>query len=429
MQRSLVARFVALFIGAFFLMTSSASAAPSAALTKRAGELVGLFNGTAKPADMFAPAFLAQVPEAQLSAVSRQLTGQLGAARSVAKIDAKSDTSATVFVEFERGTVQLEMALEPAAPNLIIGLLVTGTEVKGDSLAAILKEMQALPGQASLAVAKLGGAVPEFTPSHRADQPMAIGSAFKLFLLAEISRQVEAGERRWSDVVPLDRRSLPSGFLQSWPEGAPITLHSLAALMISQSDNTATDVLLHALGREKVEAILPALGVKAANRNRPFLSTLEAFALKADGDAEFSRDWAARSEEQRRALLKARNAMKPEAVALAKFAGKPTRIDSVEWFASAEDLVRTMDWLRKNGDKQTLDILAINPGIGAAAQQQFGYLGFKGGSEAGVINLTFLLRTKAGAWHAVSGSWNNPAAPVDETTFVALMSRAVNLLR
>ena len=30
-----------------------------------------------------------------------------------------------------------------------------------------------------------------------------------------------------------------------WPRGSPVTLHTLAALMISQSDNSATDMLLH----------------------------------------------------------------------------------------------------------------------------------------------------------------------------------------
>ncbi len=46
--------------------------------------------------------------------------------------------------------------------------------------------------------------------AHEAARPLAIGSTFKLFLLAELSRSIHAGERKWTDVVPLDRRSLPS---------------------------------------------------------------------------------------------------------------------------------------------------------------------------------------------------------------------------
>jgi beta-lactamase class A len=37
-------------------------------------------------------------------------------------------------------------------------------------------------------------------------------------------------------------------------DGIALTLHSLASLMISASDNTATDLLLHVVGRENVGA-------------------------------------------------------------------------------------------------------------------------------------------------------------------------------
>ena len=73
-------------------------------------------------------------------------------------------------------------------------------------------------------------------------------------------------------------------------------------------------------------------------------------------------------------------------------------------------------------------ILAINPGIGAGLAKRFAYVGYKGGSEPGVISMTALLRDSAGKARVVSASWNNPAAAVDELAFVALVSRAVELL-
>ena len=45
------------------------------------------------------------------------------------------------------------------------------------------------------------------------------------------------------------------------------------------------------------------------------------------------------------------------------------------------------------------------------------------------MNLTFLLRGKHGAWHAVAGTWNDPAHPVDEAKFVQLIGRAVALVK
>ena len=105
------------------------------------------------------------------------------------------------------------------------------------------------------------------------------------------------------------------------------------------------------------------------------------------------------------------------------------QIDLVEWFASAADLVRTMDWLRRHGDEATRAILAINPGVGPAVTGDLAYAGYKGGSEPGVLNLSWLVHNRAGAWLVVTGSWNNSAATVEETRFLGLMSRAVQLVR
>jgi beta-lactamase class A len=404
-----------------------AQQAPSP-LQLKARSLVDLFNGKAVPDQLFSPSFLAQVPPARVNAITGQLREQLGAATAVGKVEPQSATAGRVAIEFEKGTLLLRLSVAQAPPHLIEGLLVTGTEMKGDSFDKVVAELKALPGRTSLAVAKLGDG-PSFTLRHEAERPMAVASAFKLFLLAELSRSVAAGERKWTDVVPLSHRSLPSGFLQDWPEAAPLTLYSLAGLMISQSDNTATDTLLHALGREKVERILPTLGIREAGRNRPFLTTMEAFALKRAKDPEVLRRWKAGTEAQRRAQLGAVGRIPEQDMDNSKLSGAPNAIDSVEWFASAEDLVRVMDWLRRNGGPQAHGIMAINPGIGAEAAKGFDYLGFKGGSERGVIQLTFLLRTKSGTWHAVAGSWNNPDAPLEDQKFVALMSRAVALLR
>jgi beta-lactamase class A len=418
-------------IAALLLVIGSsgwAQATPSAHFRARAEGLIGLFNGKTKAEALFSPAFLSAVPAAQLDSISRQLKGQLGTARSLGKIEAASPTNGTIFLVFERGTLQLRMNVGTAPPHLIEGLLVTGTQVKGDTLTAVIEEMRKLPGLTSLAVARLGEEAPVTKAAHEAGRPLAIGSTFKLFLLAELSRSIQAGERKWDNVAPLERRSLPSGFLQTWPRGAPMTLYSLAALMISQSDNSATDTLLHLLGRERVEQLLPALGIGAPERNRPFLSTLEAFALKA-GTGEAAAGWAGADEAKRRSLLSAYSTLSPEQIDLEKLGGPPKQIDMIEWFASAGDLIRTLDWLRRNGGKEAMEILAINPGIGRAAAGELGYLGYKGGSETGVMNMAFLVRNKAGQWHAIAGGWNNKEAAVDEARFVGLMSRAVALLR
>ena len=60
---------------------------------------------------------------------------------------------------------------------------------------------------------------------------------------------------------------------------------------------------------------------------------------------------------------------------------------------------------------------------------ELAYVGYKGGSEPGVLNLTWLVRNRAGAWHVVTGSWNNPQALVDESRLIGLLARAIRLVR
>jgi beta-lactamase class A len=426
MQRMLLA-LIALIGLALSALPAAAQQAPSAQLQARADQVVALLRGQGDPAEMFTPAFLAEVPPAQLRTIAQQLASQYGAVQALERLDAASPQAGVMHVTLERATLHIQILVEPQAPNRIGGLLVTGADMRGDSLAAIVGEIRALPGQATIGVARLGEGAPEMLASLEPDRPLAIGSAFKLFILAELSRQIGAGERRWSDVVPLDRRSIPSGMLQTWPRGAPVTLHTLASLMISVSDNTAADVLLHALGRDSVERMMTRIGIGAAGRNRPLLSTLELAAIKT-APAPALNLWRQADEAGRRRLLADYAQADASRIEIARFTGNPLNLD-VEWFASASDMVRTMDWLRRNGDDGTRAILAINPGLGPQLRGELGFVGYKGGSEPGVLNLTWLVRNRAGIWHVVTGSWNNPAAPLEEQRFIGLLARAVQIVR
>jgi hypothetical protein len=207
-----------------------------------------------------------------------------------------------------------------------------------------------------------------------------------------------------------------------------VTLHSLAGLMISRSDNSATDTLLALVGREKVEALLPALGVRGPERNRPFLSTREMFALKL-GEPALLADWLRADETGRRKLIARLEAVKAKSLDPTRLGGSPMQIDKVEWFASPADLLRTLDWIRRAGDETALALLGINPGLARDQAGGFDYVGFKGGSEPGVLNLSYLVRRRDGKWMALSGTWNNPAAPLEDTRFVALMQRLAMLMK
>jgi beta-lactamase class A len=262
--------------------------------------------------------------------------------------------------------------------------------------------------------------------SYNADRHLGIGSAFKLYILSTLARQVAAGERRWSDVVPIATRGQTSGASRPWPDGAPVTLHTLATLMISVSDNTATDNLLSTVGRGAVEAEVAASGHSDPSLLVPFMATREMIALKVRGDFDAYR---AADAAGRLAVLEATADDKIDMFEFMRaFTGPPIALD-IEWLVSGEDMARLMRRIRDLDDPTAREVMAVATGVPDNLSVGWHYIGFKGGSEPGVINLSWLLQDRAGEWHAVTLGWNNPDAEVDPQAFRALAMRAIALAR
>lgn len=402
---------------------SAAPAQPSPALTQRIAELPAIIAAKGDFATYFAPSMKAQVSKEQFDAIGPQLVLQFGAMGTVEKVTATSPYHATLLLGFERGIATIQLTVDPAPPHAVTGLLITSTEPREDSAAKVEAEFKALPGKTAFGVYALGNAT---TPQHEhgGDVTMPLGSAFKLWVLAEAARQVEAGERRWTDVERIDaQRSLPSGITQRWPKDAPVTLQTLATLMISLSDNTATDTLMRVLGRDRVDAMVARSGVRDPAATLPVLTTMEAFRLKAPANAELAVQWKAAGPDGRRKLLSVNQArFAATKVDAGLFGETPLALD-VEWFATPRDQAALLDWLRTKGGDTALQVMATNPGTPSAAL--FDYAGFKGGSEPGVIYGSWLLKTRKGNWYAVTGGWTRTDAGVQLPVFMNLMNRLI----
>ena len=197
--------------------------------------------------------------------------------------------------------------------------------------------------------------------------------------------------------------------MQTWPDGAPLTLQTLATLMISLSDNTATDALISVMGREVVET-------KTA-RNRPFLTTQELFKLKNPQNRPLLERYLAGDEAAKRAVL-AELVDRPFP-SVEVFAGAPVALE-VEWFFSARQLCALIE------EVQSLPLMSVNPGVADPANWQ--RIAFKGGSEPGVLNFTYWLEGEDGATYCVSATQNNSEALIDETAFSALYGGLLNAL-
>jgi hypothetical protein len=168
--------------------------------------------------------------------------------------------------------------------------------------------------------------------------------------------------------------------------------------------------------------------------DKPFLSTLEMFKLKGEPTHKAADQYLALDVNGRRRFLTEQIAAVKREDAKPYADGKPAYIDRIEWFASANDLARVMTWLRAKTEPGMAaaplrEIMAINPGSGLnVSRERWNYIGYKGGSEPGVLNMTYLLESKKGQWYAMVISWNNRDAALDNAKVFALVQRALQII-
>ncbi len=399
------------------------------AFDRRAAQLVDLFSGKIAYSDYFDPHFQTAVPEPQFNAFKANLIAQYGKPVAVDKATATGDRSGTVLLRFERGVATVLLDVGIAADGRVTGLRVTGVTVSNDSFDKVATEIAVLPGQTGFLVAELGGSGIRPLAAANPDRQFAVGSTIKLYILDELAAQIAAGKRRWSDVVPLSHFSFSSAATANWPADTPVTLHTLANWMISVSDNGATDTLIHLLGRDPIEARMKIAGHSDPSRNIPLLTTVEAFALKGNNFNGLRPLFIKGNDAAQRKLIKDnQDRLTLANVDGVSFTAGPRFIDSLEWFASPNDIARLMIDLRARQSKTLLAAMTINNGVGPVAAADWTYLGYKGGSENGVLSMSLLGQRKTdGKWFVVTASWNNPDANVDTGPLVALVTRLLAL--
>ena len=265
------------------------------------------------------------------------------------------------------------------------------------------------------------------------EERLAIGSAFKLYILGELARQIEEGTLSWDDELAIrdEWKSLPSGTMQDEPAGTTFTLREYAEQMISISDNTATDHLLFHLGRENVEAFQAEMGHGEPEVNMPMLSTREMFILKLVFDEQQQEEFIAASTEEQRQILETEVSQLDVSIEDALDWTAPREIDDIEWFASTTELSEAMITLREMSEREGLepvaDILSINPGL-QLDPQTWTWIGFKGGSEPGVLSLNWLLERQDGRWFTLSVTLNDSTNLIDETAVLRIVGGAAQLL-
>ena len=390
----------------------------------RAADVVAMIRGEKPVEEVISPEFLASVPAEQFAQIGQQLTAQFGPVVGVEEVQPVEPDRAMITLRFEKATVGGPMNLEATAPFLVNGLLLNDIKPVAGDAKSVSADMESLAGSKAAWFGPLDGD-PVFAYGDPA-KPFAIGSTFKLYVLAALSRAVEEGRLAWNDVVTLDAKSFPSGVMQTWPDGAPVTLQTAATLMISISDNTATDLVMRTLGREAIEAEMRASGHGGLGKTLPFLTTREMFVLKA---SDLGEDYAMADEAQRRAMLAT---LDLEDIDEDRFletftSGTPVLIEDIEWIASMADQRALMRKLAALPGDTARRIMAVNPVFEEDETANWDYVGYKGGSEAGVLNMSWLLRDHAGRWHMLAISQMDTASEVDTASLLLMAKRILAL--
>jgi len=351
--------------------------------------------------DLFAESFLDQVPINNINSIIAQYKSNLGELESI-----ESGEGPYTLI-FEKGTAPSRISLD--TEGRIAGLWFGNWTLKSDTLEKLVSELKNLDSSVSLYLSKNG----EELYSLNTEEKMAVGSTFKLYVLQALYDKFESDV--WNKVVWLKRKdmSLPTGILQDWPVGTPVTVKTLSNLMISQSDNTATDILIELVGRKYLEQ-------NTNPRNRPFLTTVEAFNLKYGVDSATRKDYITGNVKQKREILESFQGLRVSASQVT--ASTPTLIEEVEWFFSTEELASIIYDLRGANE------IYINPGL--ATKSDWYRAGYKGGSEGGVLQYTHLLQKgKNSPVYVISLTANNPEKGLNTAKITEINSRLISLVK
>jgi hypothetical protein len=382
----------------------------------------------------FAPSFLVAVPISEIGRVLATIVGgrtgwrvaddgQLGAISGDATISSSDGTK-----------VLAKIGVEPKGAHRITTLFLKPLPSdKPITMSSFDASLRKLGPTAAFGLYDVTKGKCELIHGVDETRPMPIASTFKLWILAALGSEIQAGRASWDETMPIQRAliSTPNGEIANAKLGTKVSLRRLAELMISVSDNSATDHLLHRIGRTKVEQAMRDAGVADPSRNIPMISTRELFLMKrgnkVPADVYLKLDEAGRRKALDTTLAGITWSDDPKA---AQNTATPAAIDTIEWFASPLDQCRTQLRLAqlatRHGLEPIADFLRKNPGM------QFGPewtdVRFKGGNEAGVVFASWRLVRNDGRLFVLAGGVANPKERVDDLAAFQTLSGGARLV-
>jgi len=113
--------------------------------------------------------------------------------------------------------------------------------------------------------------------AHLERETFPTASTIKLTLVYELFKQSQEGRIRLDETLVLDRTKAVGGTGVLVEMGTPtLSIRDYAVLMVTLSDNTATNVLIDRLGMDNVARRMQALGLSATKLRRHMMDTAAA---------------------------------------------------------------------------------------------------------------------------------------------------------
>lgn len=145
-----------------------------------------------------------------------------------------------------------------AWPALLLAVnpIIREAEDKGIRVSVGLKDLSGKPGDREL----LLGSRQSYMPA----------STIKMALVSALMKEVDAGRLTLEETVKVEKEDVVGGTGSLQKETFPqdVTIERLARLMITQSDNTATNELIDVVGLDKVQALMDELGLDVMHLGR-----------------------------------------------------------------------------------------------------------------------------------------------------------------
>ncbi|WP_145132432.1 serine hydrolase [Paenibacillus sp. Y412MC10] len=145
-----------------------------------------------------------------------------------------------------------------------------GLSAIASALTPILQQAEKDGIRMSVGIRDLSGYYGHETLLLGSQEPYMPASTIKLAVVSALMQQVDRGELSLADQVRVTPGDVVggSGSLQTESFPQDLTLERLARLMITQSDNTATNVLIDKVGMDRVQQLMDQLDLRTMHLGR-----------------------------------------------------------------------------------------------------------------------------------------------------------------